>query len=160
MLLFLGIHYSGFLRETLYYFPYHLLSALFCIVTMLIYPTFIFENKKIKLTGTIISLIIIIIMTVISYINKITYTTTLLTNDGSAGAVFDDSYKAYLEDSKLGNVHIKYDDGLEDYVVVAEFIRAGKTNLILEDSNGNKTIFEIDAKRDRYDIKKIFFNRQ
>ena len=154
MLLFLGMHYRRFLGETLYYFPHHLLSTLFCIVTMIIYPIVIFENKKIKLTGTIISLIIIIIMTIISFMNKTIYNTTLLTNGGSAGAVFDDTYKVYLEDDKLGNVHIEYDDGLEDFKVNAEFNRAGKTNLILEDSNGNKTIFEIDVKRDRYDINK------
>ena len=34
MLIFLGVHYSGFLGETLYYFPHHLLSTLFCIVTL------------------------------------------------------------------------------------------------------------------------------
>ncbi|MBQ3409341.1 MAG: hypothetical protein IJH12_09080 [Clostridia bacterium] len=154
MLLFLGIHYSGFLGETLYFFPHHLLSTLFCIVTMIVYPMFIFENKKIKITGFVISLIIISVMTIISLSNKTTYNTTLVTNGGSAGAVFNDSYKAYLEDNKLGNVHIEYDNGLEDYVVNAEFNRAGKTNLILEDSNGNKTIFEIDVKRDRFDINK------
>ena len=154
MLLLLGIHYNRFLGETMYYFPHHLLSTLFCIVTMIIYPICIFENKKIKITGTIISLMIIIIMTIISFVNNTTYNTTLLTSGGSAGAVFDDSYKVYLEDDKLGDVYIEYDNVLEDYMVNAEFKRAGKTNLILEDSNGNKEVYEIDVKRDRYDINK------
>ena len=93
-------------------------------------------------------------MTIISLKNRTTYNTTVLINGGESGAVFDDSYKVYLEDNKFGNVHIEYDEGLEDYKIDAEFNRAGKTNLILEDSNGNKTIFILDVKRDSYDITK------
>ena len=154
MLIFLGLHYSKFLGETLYYFPYHLLSTLFCIGTMIIYPIFIFNDKKVKLTGLITSLIIIIAMSFITLTNRTTYNTTLLTNAGSMGAVFDSSYKVYLENEKMGTVYIKYNEGLEDYVVDAEFKKAGKTNLILEDSNGNKTIYEIDVKTNTYDIVK------
>lgn len=154
ILLFLGIHYNSFLGKTMYNFPHHLLSTLFCIITMFIYPIFIFEDKKIKITGTIISLIIIIVMTIMLFVYRTTYKTTLLTSGGSAGAVFDDSYKVYLEDDKLGDVYIEYDNGLEDYMVYAEFKKAGKTNLILEDQNGNKEIFEIDVKSDSYDINK------
>ena len=154
MLIFLGIHYSGFLGETLYYFPYHLLSTLFCIVTLLLYPICIFNDKKVKITGTIISLIIIIAMTFISFTNNTTYNTTILVSDSETGKVFDNSYKVYLEDDRLGKVHIEYDESLEDYKVDAEFKRAGITNLVLEDSNGNKTIYEIDVKRNTYKITK------
>jgi len=132
MLLFLGIHYSGFLGETLYNFPYHLLSTIFCIVTMIIYPLFIFNNKKNKYVGLTISLIIITVMTFVALTNNTTYNTTVLVSDSETDEVFDDSYK-----------------------VNAEFKRAGKTNLILEDANGNKTIYEIDVKRNTYDIEKI-----
>ena len=154
MLIFLGIHYSGFLGETIFYFPYHLLSTLFCIITMIIYPIFIFKNKKIKLTGLIISILIIIAMTIITLIESTTYNTTILVSDSDTGVVFDDSYKVYLEDDKIGKVNIEYDEGIEDYKVEAEFKRAGKTKLILEDKDGNKTIYEIDVKRNTYDIVK------
>ena len=154
MLIFLGIHYSGFLGETLYYFPYHLLSTLFCIVTLLLYPICIFNNKKVKNAGIILSLIIIIVMTFITFTNNTTYNTTLLVSDSETGEVFDDSYKVYLEDEKIGKVYIEYDESLEDYRVNAEFRRAGITNLVLEDSNGNKTIYEIDVKRNTYKITK------
>lgn len=154
MLIFLGIHYSGFLGETLYYFPYHLLSTLFCILTLLLYPICIFNNKKVKNAGVIISLIIIIVMTFITFTNNTTYNTTLLVSDSETGEVFDDSYKVYLEDEKIGKVYIEYDESLEDYRVNAEFRRAGITNLVLEDSNGNKTIYEIDVKRNTYKITK------
>ena len=154
MLIFLGIHYSGFLGETLYYFPYHILSTLFCIVTLLLYPICIFNNKKVKNAGIILSLIIIIVMTFITFTNNTTYNTTLLVSDSETGEVFDDSYKVYLEDEKIGKVYIEYDESLEDYRVNAEFRRAGITNLVLEDSNGNKTIYEIDVKRNTYKITK------
>lgn len=154
MLIFLGVHYSGFLGETLYYFPHHLLSTLFCIVTLLLYPICIFKNRKVKLTGIIISLIIIISMTFISFSNNTTYNTTILVSDSETDEVFDDTYKVYLEDDKLGKVHIEYDESLEAYKVDAEFKKAGTTNLVLEDSNGNKTIYEIDIKRNTYNITK------
>ena len=154
MLIFLGIHYSGFLSQTIYSFPYHLLSTMFCLITLLLYPICIFNNKKVKIAGIIISVLIILAMTAITITNNTGYNTTILVNGGDAGAVFDDSYNVYLEDSKYGKVYIEYDEGLEDYKVNAEFTRAGKTNLILEDSNGNKTIFEIHIKSHSYDINK------
>jgi len=61
ILIFLGYHYYGFLSETISFFPNHLLSMLFCLVTLIIYPLFIFKNKKIKITGLIISILIIIV---------------------------------------------------------------------------------------------------
>lgn len=154
MLIFLGIHYCGFLAETLFSFPNHLLSALFCVATIIIYPIFIFNNKKIKNIGLIISLIIIISMTFISLTNRIIYKTTILVSDSDSGEVFDNNYKVNLENDKIGKVYIEYDINLEDYVVTAEFKKAGKTNLILEDADGNKSIYEIDVKRNACNIKK------
>jgi len=153
ILILLGIHYNKYLGLTMYYFPYHLLTCLFCLITLIIYPMYIFKDKKVKLTGIIISIIIIVVATIFSFVNRVTYNTTLLVSNGDVGAVFDDSYKVYLENSKMGNVYIKYNEGIEDYVVEAEFTRAGKTNLILEDKTGNKTIYEIDVKRNTYNIK-------
>ena len=154
MLIFLGIHYSGFLGQTIYNFPYHLLSTLFCIITVLLYPICIFSNKKVKVTGIIISILIILTMSIITLTNNTVYNTTVLVNGGSAGAVFDDSYNVYLEDSSYGKVYITYNEGIEDYMVNAEFKKAGKTNIILEDSNGNKEVYEIDIKSHSYDINK------
>ena len=154
ILIFLGLHYSGFLNQTIYSFPYHLLSTVFCFITLLLYPICIFNNKKVKTAGIIISSLIILAMTIITFINKTGYNTTILVNGGEAGAVFDDSYNVYLEDSKYGKVYIEYDESLEDYKINAEFKRSGKTNVIIEDSNGNREVYEIDIKRNSYDINK------
>ena len=155
VLVFLGVHYSRFLGEVIYNFPYHILSTLFCVLTMIIYPLCIFSNKKVKIAGCTISILIIIAMSVLSLTsNNNVYNTTVLTNGGSAGAIFDDSYKVYLEDDSFGKVYITYNNALEDYMVNAEFKKAGKTNIILEDKNGNKEIYEIDIKNSSYDINK------
>ena len=160
MLIFLGFHYSGFLGQTIYNFPYHLLSTLFCIITLLLYPICIFSNKKVKVAGTIISALIILTMSIIALFNNTTYNTVVLTNNGEAGAVFDNTYTVYLEDSSYGDVSIKYDDGLEDYLIEAKFKKTGKTNLILEDSNRNKEIYEIDIKNNDFDINKKEPNKE
>ena len=154
MLIFLGLHYSGFLNQTIYSFPYHLLSTMFCFITLLLYPICIFNNKKVKNAGVVISILIIIAMTIITLTNNTVYNTTVLVNGGDSGAVFDGSYNVYLEDIKYGKVYIEYDESLEDYKINAEFTRAGKTDLIIEDSNGNRQVYEIDIKRNSYDINK------
>ena len=155
MILLVGSHYTGFLKEIIYDFPHHLLSMIFCIITMIIYPIYIFKDKKIRIIGSTISILIIIILTILSLTGgRFTYNTILFTSDEETGVIFDDKYKIYLEDEKIGKVYIRYDEGLECYVVEADFVKAGKTNLILEDQKGNKTVFEIDVKRDSCDIKK------
>ncbi|MBQ8891998.1 MAG: hypothetical protein IJ068_03945, partial [Bacilli bacterium] len=80
MLIFLGTHYYGFLNQTLYSFPYHFLSTLFCFITMLLYPICIFNNKKVKIAGVVISILIIIVMTIMALTSKNVYNTTVLTN--------------------------------------------------------------------------------
>ena len=154
MLLFLGAHYSGFLNATRFYFPYHLLSTLFCLVVMIICPLCIFESKKIKTAGFIISILIIISMSFVAVTNYKTYDTTILTSDSEKDIGFDDSYKAYLENDKYGSLDINYDEDLEAYKIDAKFKRAGKTNLVLEDKEGNKTKYKITIKRNSYKIKK------
>ena len=154
ILLLLGEHYGKFLGETIYNFPYHLLSMVFCIITLLLYPICIFNNKKIKIAGILISLLIILTMSIITLSNNTVYNTTVLVNGGSAGAVFDDSYNVYLEDDSFGKVYIVKDPNLDDYMVNAEFKKAGKTNIILEDSSGNREVYEINIKSNSYDINK------
>lgn len=88
MLLFLGEHISGFLSETIFSFPYHLLSLIFCIVTMYIYVLFIFKDKKIKIAGVIISSIIILVTVVVALLNPPVYNTTLLVSGGESRSNF------------------------------------------------------------------------
>lgn len=150
VLLLLGGHYLMFIEETVFSFPYHLLSCLFCLVTLLIYPICIFKNKKIRIAGAIISAVIILTTSVIGFANPVTYNTTL----PSGEVTIDDTCNVYLADDKYGKVYIEYDEGFEDYVIEAEFKHSGKTEMILEDANGNETKFDLVIKRDTYELNK------
>ena len=153
MLVLLAYHYSGFLREAISFFPNHLLSALFCVVTMLVYPLYIFEKKQLRVAGAIISAVLILGVTVFVLVNgRTAYETEPLLN-GSQGAVFDDTYTVELADPAYGSVEIRYEEGIEDYVVHAAFTKTGTTQIILTAPDGTQQIFDIDIGRDTYDIR-------
>ncbi len=155
VLLFLGYHYAMFLKETRSFFPNHLLSTIFCFVTLLLYGLYVFKDKKVRTAQLIIAVIILIAMTVIGCIGRNTYNTTVLVSGGSSGAVFDDTYKVYLEDEKYGKVFIVYEQNVEDYMVNTEFTGVGKTKLILESPTGEKYIYDLEIFEDRYNIERI-----
>ena len=151
ILILLGEEYCGYLSNTMFSFPRHLLTTIFCLVTLIIYPLVIFKNKKIKITGEIISGIIIVAMTILCFVNPPIYSTDIL-GDGEKYKL-DDSYKVYLTDEKYGELSIKYEPNIEDWVIHAEFKKAGKTELVLESPDGKKKVFDISIKRDTYTIK-------
>ena len=151
ILILLGEEFSGYLSKVIFSFPRHLLTTIFYLVTLIIYPLIIFKNKKIKLIGGIISAIIIVVMTILCFVNPPVYSTEILANGEKYQ--FDDSYKVYLVDKKFGELSIKYEQGIEDWVVHAEFKRAGKTEFVLESPDGKKTVFDISIQRNTYTIK-------
>ena len=153
MIALLAYHYIGFLSETISFFPHHMLSAIFCVVTMIMYPLVIFNNKKIKITGLIISILIVLAATGYVLINgKMAYNTTILVSGGSQEVVFDNNYKVYLSDENYGKVYIKYDQNIEEYMVDAEFTKLGKTEVTLESPSGEKILFDLEVERDSYNI--------
>ena len=155
MLAFVGLHYQGFLKETLMAFPSHFISTIFCLLTIIIYPLFIFKDIKIRKIGVTISAIIILVFTILAVSgNKEFYNTTILVSNGSEGIVFDDSYKVYLKDESFGKVNIVYEQNLEDYMVNAEFKKPGKTEFVIESPSGEKTEFEIDIQKNTYSLER------
>ena len=154
MLIFVGAEYSRYLSDTMFSFPRHILTTIFCFTTLIIYPLAIFENKKIKIAGVVISSLIIVGMTILTLLNPPVYKTTILVNGGNMGITFDNTYRAYLTDEKYGKLHIEYEDGLEDWMLNANFKKAGKTELVLEAPNGEKTMFDITIKKDTFDMTK------
>ena len=151
MLLFVGEEYAGYLSKTMFSFPRHLLTTIFCISSLIVYPLAIFKNKIAKIGGVIISGIIIVLMAVLCIINPPIYSTEILANGEKYQ--FDDTYNVYLVDSKYGDLSIKYEDGVEDWFVHADFKKSGKTEFVLESSDGKKTVFDISIRRDTYTIK-------
>ena len=153
MLAFVGYHYYGFLREALSFFPHHLLSAVFCAATMIIYPLFIFHEKTLKTVGVIISVVIIFAFSVfVAAGGKSTYNTTVLVEGGENGAVFDDSYSVALEDESFGKVYIVYEKNIECYMVNAGFSKIGQTRLILKAPDGTEQVYLLTVERSSYEI--------
>ena len=155
ILILLGVHFGQYLNITMFSFPKHILTTLFCAITILLYPMIIFNNKKTKIIGVSIAIIILIIFGFLTLNKPQTYETEILTNGGSQEVYFDDSYKVYLIDESIGTVDIRFvEQGLNDWVVHANFKKEGNTEIILEAPNGEKTVLDIEVKRRTYTIKK------
>ena len=150
ILVLLSEEYSTYLSKTIFSFPRHILSTIFCFATLIIYPLYIFKNKKIKIAGVIISSILIVFITIYCFVKPPVYSTAILANGEKYQ--FDDTYKVYLTDKKYGELSIKYESGIETWMVHADFKKAGKTKFILESPNGEKKTFNIKIRRDTYDV--------
>jgi len=151
MLLLTGKMCAGYLSDTMFSFPRHLLTTIFCIAALIIYPLAIFNNKKIKITGVVISGLLIISIFAICIINPPKYSTILLYNGDEYQ--FDDSYNVYLVDKEYGDLSIEYDERFEDWALHADFKKAGKTEFVIESPDGKKTTFDISIERSTYTIK-------
>ena len=148
MLLFLGFHYFGFFGAAVHFFPTHLL---------IVYPLFIFRDKRIRIAGLILSILILIAASVYGVLDQRshTYDTSLLSSGGEICAVdYDDSYKVYLEDPSFGDVHIGYEENIESYLVYASFKKTGDTVLVLEAPTGEKYYYDLSVERDSYTVRK------
>ena len=94
---FLGYHYMGFLREAYSFFPNHLLSTIFCALCMIIFPIYIYKEKKIRIIGLIISILILLGTTFLAVREKSAYyNTTILISGGELAGDFDDTYNVHL----------------------------------------------------------------
>lgn len=158
ILLLLGDHYASFLGETIFSFPNHLLSCIFCAVTMIIYVIAIFNGKKTKIAGLIISVSLIAVFTVMTVLNPTVYDTVVMTSDAKSEVYFDESYKVYLSDESFGTLDVDVHKGEtkeEDfYLLHAVFKKAGKTDVIIESPGGERSVYEIDIRRHDYDLVK------
>ena len=152
ILVLLGLHYNTYLATTIYAFPRHLLTTIFCLITLFIYPIVMFNNKKIEYVGLFISTLIFVLMTILTIKHPFVYKTDLISNGKYH---FDNTYKVYLEDEKYGKVNIRYEEAIEDWMVHAEFKHAGKTKFVLESPAGVKQEFNLVIKTDSYEIYEI-----
>ena len=152
MLVLLAIHYRGYLEQTVFSFPRHLYSTIFCAVTMLLYAVVIFSEKRVRITGVVISAVLIAAMTVWVIINPPVYSTDILFSEGEQGAVFDDTYQVSFTDPSYGMLSIRYEDAIESYMVHAEMRKAGQTEVVLKAPDGNEKHYEIHIHRNTYEI--------
>ena len=153
MMILLGLQLSTYLSNTIFSFPRHILTVIFCITTLIIYPLSIFNNTKFKTSGCGIGVLIIMISIILNISNPFIYSTDILC-DGEEYH-FDDSYKVYFMNNKYGDLNIKYEDAIESWMVHADFKKAGKTKFVLESPNGDKKTFDITISIDSYSVDEV-----
>lgn len=145
--------YLQYFSNFQFYMPRFILITLFCACAMILYPVVIFDNKKIRIVGAVIGCAAVIAMTVIGIMNPPIYSTEIMGNNEENP--FDDSYTAYLADESLGEVEIQYMDSVEDYMLHAEFKKAGDTVLTMISPNGEKPEYDLHIERNTFEyIKK------
>ncbi len=152
MMALLAYEASGYLNGLIYSFPHHLLSYLFAVCSLIIYPLFIFGNKFNRIAGTIIGVIAAVAVSVIPIFNKPVYETDVLCSNEER--VYDETYKATIGDSSLGEISIQKMDvsGEEFYCIHSKFYKTGKTDITIESPTGEKKIYDITIGKYTYDI--------
>ncbi len=141
ILLLLGIGLQQTIVNFKYSYPKHLINTLFVILSLVIYPLILFDNKRIKYIGLTISIIIMILFGVRSLLTPSTYDTILKCSNETL--IYDDTYKVYLEDSQYGDLSVGYEKNIESYCINASFKKPGNTKLIIESPEGDKRVFNI-----------------
>ena len=151
MLLFLGNGLGAAIINFKYGFPKHIINLLFIIISFITYPLVLFNDKKIKYIGLVTSIIIMLIFGFKPMINPSTYDTSIKCSDEII--MFDNTYKAYLEDNSYGSLSIVYNKDIESYCINASFRKQGDTKVVLESSNGNKKYYDIHIGKMTYSFK-------
>ena len=141
IMILLGMGLSSTITNIKYSFPRHLINTLFVVASFIIYPLFLFSNKKLKYIGISLSVIIMLIFGIKPLLTPSTYDTTLKCETETLK--YDDTYKAYLEDSSYGDLSIVYMDSIECYCINASFKKPGDTKIVLESPDGDKEYFNI-----------------
>jgi len=141
MILLTASSYSTYLSYFTFCHPYYILICIFCAAAMLIYPNVLFQNRKIKTVGTIISALIIAGLTIMTAVNPLIYSTQILHSIDEKDIT--DAYQVSLADSKYGDVSIEYIEAIESYMVHADFRKKGKTELIIQTPEGKTVRYDL-----------------
>ena len=153
IMMLLGNSIMTHLSNIIFSFPKHIISYLFCILSLIMYPIIIFNKKNLRKISLIINILIIIGFSALTIINKPIYETDILCSGNKY--YFDNDYKVTLKDKKYGEVSIIKIDSIDTYCVHSKFKKAGDTQLILKSPNNDKEIFNLNIERTTYDIKKV-----
>lgn len=152
MLVLTAYSYLSYFSDFQFSMPRYLLIVLFCACAIILYPVAIFDNKKIQTVGAALGVIAVIALTVLCVMNPPVYSTEIMGNGEEYQ--FDDSYTADLADEKYGEVKIIYMESLEDYMLHADFKRAGDTVLTLVSPDGERTEYDLHIERYTYKVTK------
>ena len=150
MIALTAMAYNTYFLYFLFYMPRYILVCLFCVCAMILYPVIIFEDKRIKIVGAAIGIVIVIALTVIRLLNPPVYSTEIMGNNEEHA--FDNTYKVSLADEKYGSVNIIYVESIEDYMVHGDFIKGGSTVFVMEAPDGTKQEYDLIIQLDTYTL--------
>ena len=145
MILFTAYCYHIYLTYFTFLYPNYILISIFCILAMFIYPNVLFDNKKIKIVGSIISAILTIFITSLVMLNPYSYSTELLTQID--GKDVTSEYQVALKDSSYGDIYIDSD------LIHVDFKRGGKTELIVTSPEGKVIKYDLIIRLNTYKLK-------
>lgn len=151
MIFLTALSYKTYLTYFTFYHPKYILISLFCAATMIMYPIILFNNKKIKLIGTLISSLTVISITILVILNPYKYSTELLSEIDNKEIT--NEYQVFLKDKKYGDVYIEYIKEIKSYMVHADFKKNGKTELIVKTPEGKIKKYALTIEMDTYKIK-------
>ncbi len=151
MLVLLSTSIESSLGGLIYSFPHHLINLIFVLTTLIIYPLFIFDNKKLRIIGLFISIVLILFFGTKTILFKPVYETDIIC--GNNNIYFDNNYKVSLLDSKFGELSIRYEENIKEYCIHAKFVKTGDTKVIIEDPNGNINEYDLYIGKYKYDFK-------
>ncbi len=150
MILLTASSYRLYLSYFIYCYPYYILISVFCAAAMLIYPNVLFNNKIIKTVGTAVSALLIIVLTVITFIDPLKYSTEILsTVDGKD---ITNEYQVSLADDNYGDVSVEQSEWGDSYMVHADFKKKGKTELIVNIPDGTTKRYDLIIELFSYEI--------
>jgi hypothetical protein len=150
ILILLGYGLSTTIINIKYSFPKHIINTIFVFTSILLYPQILFNNKKNKIIGLILSIIIILLFGTKPLLEPSVYNTTLKCS--SETFYFDNTYTVYLQDKKYGDVEINYNKQINSYCINASFKKPGKTKLIIKTPNDQITKYNITIGKMTYDL--------
>lgn len=141
MIILTAASYNTYLSYFSFCYPRYILICIFCVVAMIIYPNVLFEDKRIKIIGTIISCLIVVIITIPIVLNPHRYSTELLSNVDDKDITKD--YQVSLKDEKYGDVYIEYVESIDSYMIFGDFKKSGITELIVKTPDGKLKEYDL-----------------
>ncbi len=136
-----GLSLSNYFNSFLFCCPRFALISLFCAAAMIGYPLAIFKDKRVRLGGAIVGAIAVVAIVAYSLLNPPVQSNYILSSDTDHR--FDDTYTVTLADPSYGDVSIEYYPGIEDYMVHANFKKAGETVMTIASPDGQKQEFDV-----------------
>ena len=92
------------------------------------------------------------VLTVVWLLDPPVYSTDVFSNNEEHP--FDESYTMFLADAEYGDVSVRYEEVIEDYLLHADFRRSGDTLLTIISPTCEKTEYDLHIEWDTFEIKK------